>query len=729
MVSLRRTGLLCLPLAIMTAVGSAAVDCTAQGKEPKPKTPSVRLAPADAAFYLALLRNREQIEAIANSRAWARFKSVPLVQMGWNLYLMQAAVPNSLPARIQNALRDPDARKTIDFLGDLVSDEVFLFGASDVVDVMHLAQELSQTAQYAPALLELSEEAEPGDMQKIRLGLLLGSLAKDPERVKVPNLVVGFRVSDRARAKDQLGQVEQMLKQALESLPQGKECLKKTKLGRYEYLTLQMDGKMIPWKKLPLAEMRKLCSKPADLDALVARLKKLSLVVALGLRDDHVILCLGPNTELLSKLGEGPSLADADSLKPLAKLGDERIVSISYAGAEVARWASGGYDVEDLRTTAEGLLEQAELTAKEKRKIRKDVEQLAKDLRTLIPQQGAATEIGLLTPQGYEVYRYDWNGSSLWDGSAPLTLLEHVGGKPLCALAGREKISIADYEKLAKWAPVLMGYLEKYGPAGLEEDEGEKLLKFVKQIRPLGKRFDAANRNLLNALNGEMAFALDGQLRSKRVFKALPASDEPLPVLEPALIFGVRDASLLTKAAQEYQAMAGQLLKIVHDVDPDLPELKLPKPKASKAEDGRILSYAFPRDWGLDKKIALTAGLSETVAVVTISKPHAERLLAATPLKVETPLPDKAPQAGAFYLDWAGMLETLRPWAELAVNKMAGDLADESEAGSRRSKSTMKQVDDFISVLSVVRSVSSASYFEGKTLVTHSKVRLQDIAP
>jgi hypothetical protein len=46
---------------------------------------SLDLVPADAAFYSASLRLREQFDIITKSNAWAKLKNLPSVQMAWQL--------------------------------------------------------------------------------------------------------------------------------------------------------------------------------------------------------------------------------------------------------------------------------------------------------------------------------------------------------------------------------------------------------------------------------------------------------------------------------------------------------------------------------------------------------------------------------------------------------------------------------------------------------------------
>ena len=71
-------------LLILTGVALWASAVPARAEDKKPDS-SLALIPADAAYYGAMLRNREQIDAVAKSKAWAKIKNLPLVQMAWGM--------------------------------------------------------------------------------------------------------------------------------------------------------------------------------------------------------------------------------------------------------------------------------------------------------------------------------------------------------------------------------------------------------------------------------------------------------------------------------------------------------------------------------------------------------------------------------------------------------------------------------------------------------------------
>ncbi len=74
--------------------------------------------------------------------------------------------------------------------------------------------------------------------------------------------------------------------------------------------------------------------------------------------------------------------------------------------------------------------------------------------------------------------------------------------------------------------------------------------------------------------------------------------------------------------------------------------------------------------------------------------------------------------------DWAGLIDTLTPWVNLA-------LAEVSEAGGDDTGMTgavSSQVATVLDVLKVLRTVTSASYFEDGVLVTHTLLEFRDVA-
>ena len=67
---------------------------------------------------------------------------------------------------------------------------------------------------------------------------------------------------------------------------------------------------MIPWDELPLERMREVEAEKGDFDKVLARLKKMTLVVALGVRDEYLLAAVGSTTDCVGRLGSGKRLID-----------------------------------------------------------------------------------------------------------------------------------------------------------------------------------------------------------------------------------------------------------------------------------------------------------------------------------------------------------------------------------------------------------------------------------
>jgi hypothetical protein len=206
-------------------------------------------------------------------------------------------------------------------------------------------------------------------------------------------------------------------------------------------------------------------------------------------------------------------------------------------------------------------------------------------------------------------------------------------------------------------------------------------------------------------------------------------TEKPLPMLEPALVVGVSDASLLRKAFGEYRTILNDLIPKLHEVAPNLPDHQIPEPESRKVKAGTLYFYPLRAEFGIDRQIAPTAALSNRVAALTISQKHAERLLANTPLKTDGgPLADlKKPRAIGVYLNWVAVIHAVRPWLEQGLRAAGIDPSEQAEAGEATWKGILKQVPTVLQVLQVFRSYASSSSLDGGVLVTHSVTVIQDL--
>ena len=725
-----RQSLHCVWPGLLAAIATLAAACTAAPAADKP-VPSLDFLPDDAAFYVAMLRGREQWEAVAQSRAWAKLKGMPVVQMGLALYAMQAASPDSIPGKIQSALQDPDMRKHLDLAAEMFSEEAFVYGDQSFVQFVELGQKLYSSMQYGPATERLSGRAKHVSENELRMQILLSALADSSPLIKMPDLIFGFKVKNLDLAHAELDRLEKDATAALAEQPKVQQRLKRATIGGVSYLTLPLDGHMISWEEGPIGDLRKLERRAGDVDKLIARLKELTLVVAVGLRGDYLLVSIGPTTEPLARLGQGKSLRSRPELAPLARFADKRLTSVALFGKPMyAQLTNNRREIDNVLKMVDGLLASLSAPAKLQAEIRKDAAELAKDLKSLVPEPGPVAGIGFLTPSGLESYAYDWGEHRELDGTKPLALLDHVGGNPLLAAVNRTKVSVQSYDLLSKWALVGFRYFEEYGVAKMPAADRPKYDKFIAQARPLVRRFDETNRRmLLPALaDGQIGFVVDAKFTTNHFIESLPPTDKPMPMIEPAVLVGVSDASLLEKAFHEYWAIANGLVDVLRGIeDTKIPaDFKIPAARAIQTPQGTIYAYDLPKPWGVDPQVLPNAGLSKSVAAVSLSRGHTERLLGATPPSVAgRTLPTDRPLAGAVAMDFAGLIDGITPWIDLGIDKVG----QQREAGGVAVESVRQQVHTLLDVLKVFRGFVAEMYCEDKALVTHTRTELRDVGP
>ena len=143
-----------------------------------------------------------------------------------------------------------------------------------------------------------------------------------------------------------------------------------------------------------------------------------------------------------------------------------------------------------------------------------------------------------------------------------------------------------------------------------------------------------------------------------------------MPFIEPALVVGVSNADLLKKAIGEFRGVYNDLIDLIgkqndvpQDVKAHIQQFKWPEAKVEQIASGSLYPYPLPEKWGVDKNIVPNAGLSNNVAVITLSTAQTDRLLKETPLKVGGLLAKTdRPLAVAGWFDWSELIGAVTPW-------------------------------------------------------------------
>jgi hypothetical protein len=691
----------------LLALGWLALSAQAQLESPEKVAASLRFVPADAAGYSVMLRNGEAWKAVAKSKAWAKLMALPSVKEAMG----KALAPGSPLVPLLNH------KEEIALAGELLSDEVFTLSGKSASEFAGLMAEL-QGARFAGQLAQL----KGGDPNKAQLVALLTALKDNKDKLKAPDILIGFRTASPARATAVRKMLTDRLEKLVDSQAVTKGRLKEGKVGDSSVAVLRLDGSMVPWDKIPLADFEQ---KEGEYKPLIDHLKKQVVTLALGTREEFVLFSIGETPKLIKTLGGAKLLAGLPEFKPLANFADRKLTSISYASKAVnALGQTTGQNVAEAVKGLREMLQGLQLTEKQKKEMEKDLAELAKDMRSTVPEVGASLSFGFWSERGGESYSYDWTRYPGARAPKPLALWNHLGGDPLIAAVGRAPNMAENYAGLVKWLGRAEYWAEELGLPLLEPEQRDLVKQLQKALHPLLKQMSdtTAKMTIPSLAGGEWAFVLDAKLMSKQWVQAIPEAKQPLPMVELAVVLALKNPALLEKALGEYRVTTNAILKQITQITNAGIDLEIPKAKTRELKTGgKLFFYAAPENAGLDPQLALTAGIGKKAAVFTLSPVTAERLLAEKPLKADhlRGFKDK-PLESAGILDWEGIVRAARPWVDMAVEQYTGEEGKGPET-------IRGQVGVVMDVLSVFRRVTSVTYPEGKATVTHSLAVFQDL--
>lgn len=664
--------------------------------EPPPRSElrdstSLRFVPADAAFFRACLRNEEQLHALLNSRAVQRLKETPSMAQWLDSWHAWWNDPNR--GGLRQWLEQPENRELVNFARDALAHEAFWYGDASFADLVDLSAHANQASTSAQ-LAALRQGRSLADSERIAAHTALRILADNPDRLRVPATVIGFKVTDPDRARRQIARLETTLRSVLRDRAQWLERLRRQEIAGTEFLTWPVDGSMLPWNMVPKSELEQV--DPELRRRVEAILQSKRATVSIGVRGDYLLVSLGENNQHLQQLGNGPLLIDRPELAPLRQAAGRPLTSIVYVSHEYrARAATanqhqfyGSFLLEEFLKHPAALREDSQrlIDQETRRELMADIRTLSARLAAAASSQGATLRFSFRTPRGYEGYWYDWSETFQLDGSQPLTVLSHVGGDPLGFLAVRRRVTVEDYDQTVKWLRRAVYYFEKIGFKQMDARRQAAYADLRRQAEPLLAQLDRANRELLipALADGQAAVVLDAKPPGASEFVSegdAPSVPTSLPWLNLACVCGVSDAEKFKQGCQEYFAAADQvwssvrnLIEDVRDVvqartqAPQKQRFQLPagdvlRPTLQETAHGELYFYRLPEKWNLDGRVAPNLALSEEFAVMSWLPEYSLRLLESQPLQAGGPLADTdRPLAAAAYLDFAGLIDATELW-------------------------------------------------------------------
>lgn len=702
---------------------------------------SLKKVPADAVFYSASLRWKEQWDIFRTSKAYAKLMEIPFVQiakMQATFQWQQSEEPHI--AKVREYVQSSAGQDAVQILKEMFSEEGFIYAGSDVLQSVSLFMELN-SVNRVPTIKVKDGDAKEAEKEakEEKLNQVLEVLEKHTGSYKIPTLVMGFRIKDKDRAKRELDEVHSQLRNLLdESQPELAAHLQRTQIAGHEFLTMQLDGTMLPWEKFH-EEAENM--EDEQFDKLKNFVSKLKLSAALGVTDEFVILSIADSTEHLEKLGEGAVLADAPAMKWLEKHADQRLVAISYVSKALTKaFGSTQRTLEDLARGVEAGLAQAKISEEDRKLIADDIRGI--DISRFMPEPGDTAGTAFLTDRGYEGYQYTDTKRPIADSSKPLSILSHVGGSPMLMVASRSTQNVEDYKQVVAWLKQVTEHIEKIAKEKAEREQWEKYQEIRGKAIALLERLDKANReHLYPALaDGQGAIVFDVEAKSKQWFKKMPESPKPLPMFELAFEATVSDAEHLRLGVAEYIAVAKEAYALIKEYNTkEMPELKMPKVEVSEISGGKMYKYPLPKKWGVDPQVAVNAGLTDKLVVVSFMPKTTERMLAETTPDLDTSLKIDRPAALVSHVGFAKFIDAIRPWIDYGVDVATGKLKVKKEGEEDEDKAAeqnpaalqlgfvVPQVHQFLDVLSAVRGFSAIAYEEEGLWVTHSETHIRDL--
>jgi hypothetical protein len=703
----------------LVLVGLFAFVPQVQSEETIRTSSSLEFVPADAAFYRACLRNREQFDAVIQSNAVQQLLQRPRMAKWVDSLKARWDDPDRGP--VGRWLARPENRELTDFAVDAVSHEIFWYGEASVAELMDLTAYLNEAA--ASAQLEaLRNGRSLADSERAAAYAALRIVAQDPQELRVPTVVIGFRVTDRERAQRQIARLDELLKSLLDEPAQAR----REQIGEEEFLTWRLSGGMLPWDLVPKSEMEKV--DPELRRRVRAVLDSKNATLTVGVRGDYLLISLGENNGHLAKLGQGPLLADRPELAPLMNFADRPLNSIAYVSQAYRERAvaaqrhqfTGSFLLEEFITHPDGLAAETPAVDEQTRgELVADLKLLTAQVSDAARARGATLRFSLLTPHGYEGYYYDWSQYDRLDGDAPLTVLNHLGGEPLGFFALRRNFTVEDYDQWVKWLKRGAYYFDKIGLNEMTPENRALFLELRRQLEPQLERLDLATRELLipAIADGQKAIVLDASPRSETVYVGeveteasaqSPADD--LPRLELACVLGVSDSEKFKEACREYLAVAGEIWNGVRGfieetrseadqlseaprlIPGELPKARDLRPRVESTSESEVYFYELPARWKASDRIAPNMGLSENFAVMSWLPAYTQRLLEQQPLQIDGSLSDAdQPLAAASYLNIAGVLDAVEPWLQRLIERRQERLAARADPRSRETAAPRAQ--------------------------------------
>ncbi len=737
-----------LILAVMFSVSVLTAQLNAQETRPT----SLDIVPQGAAFYWASMNHQAQYEAIVDSNAYARLMDTPVAKKMRRAY-RKGRRRGDWDQFGRNPFREylegysqtigsAQGKIVLPFVKQIFGNEVFVYADDD----WNTATDAVGRA-YARVFEEVLKGTDPAEMEPEEIRRILRLVADELKDANTPTIVMGTVLDEPKQIKGLLQMAEDGIDQMIGRMPPEMDALEDAydviEDDESYLITFEFTADLIPWDMLAGDPGFAFAEFTDEIQALI---ENKSVALTFGIKNQYLLLSVGPSADHIVSLGKGPLLIDHEKLAPLKQtVAPTSLTSVSYASDAFMKRNSNLDGLIDYATT---MLELGMRSGGGQPGIddllgdlRTDSAELKSDLRSVVPAPGAILSFSFMNSEGLESFKYNWSENKHLDDSKPLTVLQHVGARPALVVAARDKGSAEQYELLAKWCRKIVGYLDTYVPRFIEDENDAALFEdLMSDLTPVLEKLDTAtSENLMPAIaNSQFALLVDFAVEKPSWHAEMPESEHPLPLPALAMVVQVNDADKIKRAGSLYFESAKEILEIIRALpDAEIPEeFQIPDPQFRQVAGGEMFYYPIPSEAGLPSSLIPHVLLGNDWLVLSYSTDQSQWLMNATSPEFLGPLSDTGrPLMAAAYYDNVETMDAVFNWAKYAhqlAREEGHSIALNNEAESDgldfSEDELIESAHAVFDLLKCFRAYSSASYMKDGAQVTHAQCIFRDIS-
>lgn len=732
---------------------------------------SPRLVPADVAFYVCGANAAELWQKFQSSRAFSRLaelKSVEVLQKFVMEDLMSTGGRPELEA-LEEQLENPLVQDALAVLADMHSHEFFVAADEGFSRMIKLYRRLDRArtwASFIQSLLQGQQELDEEEMEELAeedvsagdFELLQEYVAEKGFRIEIPRVLMGWRVADVERARAVVDMSRGLIAMAALGVPELAGRVQAENIAGGDFTVIRLAGDLIPWKELllPLTEEEEIpdggppdftdvVSRSADqnigqyLALFVDQLQENQLCLAFGMRDDWILLYLGPDFQMLEIPEEENCLAARKEFAELTRRADEQKIFVGYRSGAFRE--ALGSERDNYRSVAEfagkWLAHQSALSPTLREQWTKDFEELAGWIGKLERNYGPFANAVCVTARGIEEVALWWEPAFRYPAPV-LQSLQLVGPDPVLvvAFAGSSQRDTELVYDFACWA-VQTGwsYLERV-VENFDEPHAPQIRNFMNRVWLLGNDADRILRQYIipGVGDGDLTWVVDAKATINRGLDG-QQPEKPLPLPEGALVIPIRDRNRLEEGLRQARALFQQFLEIYQDCFPEDWE----ETKQLFTGGPEIVVEEHP--WGylcrwpvappeVTSGFQPTFALSDKVLVLSTSSEQALRIVNGQPINAGGLIRDvDKPRLAAGFVNFDRLWAVIEPWIEAAARASLSEPNTLPARSRDYAEAIQAELETIGKIFRCVRSISVETVVESENLtVQHTLVELQDLA-